>query len=194
MLSTDVAGFEIEEHGLHQGVPFPVYPFKTLVASSTIHQPQTCPWPQQACCCWGKDEDIHCFNNRMGMRRDFIGELKYLMFERQGDGDEDEIKRILGWGPNIGVTDCQYSVAKDKHLSDALCKIRFCIRGALTPHDPAELEVNKRNVVYFQLVVHYLISWFVSIGDAQVIEMIHYICWFVHYLISLIVLSGLLLH
>jgi hypothetical protein len=37
-LSTDVFGFEIEGHGLHQGVPFPVYPFKTLVASSTNHK------------------------------------------------------------------------------------------------------------------------------------------------------------
>jgi hypothetical protein len=38
MLSTDISGFEIEEHGLHQGSPFPVYPFKTLVASSTNHK------------------------------------------------------------------------------------------------------------------------------------------------------------
>jgi hypothetical protein len=124
----------------------------------------------------------------MGMR-DFLGKLKDLMFERQSDGNEDEIKRILGRGPNIDGSDCQ-----DKHLSDALFKIRFSIRGALTPHVPEELEVNKRNVVYFQLVVHYLISWIVFIGDAQVIEIIHYICWFVSYLICLIVLLGLLLH
>ena len=55
----------------------------------------------------------------------------------------------------------------------------------LTSHVPQELEVNKRNVVFFQMVVHYLISWFVSIDDAQVIEMIHYICWAIHYLIYL---------
>jgi hypothetical protein len=88
--------------------------------------------------------------------RDFLGELKDLMFEHQGDGDEDETERILVWGPNIGGTVGQYSVTKDKHLSDALSKIKFCIRGALTPHVPQKLEVNKRNVVYFQLVVHYL--------------------------------------
>jgi hypothetical protein len=190
MLSTDIPGFEIEGHGLHQGVSFSVNPFKTLVASSTNHK---LALGINELIAVGQRMKAYTITNRMTMR-DFLGEFKDLMFECPEDDDGDEVERILGWGPNINGTDSQYSVIKDQHLSDALCKIRFVIRGALTSHVPQELEVNKRNVVFFQMVVHYLISWFVSIDDAQVIQMIHYICWVVHYLISLFALSGLLLH
>jgi hypothetical protein len=188
MRSTDIPGFEIER--LNQGVPFAVHPFKTLVASSNNHKVAL---RINELIAVGQIMKAYTIKNRMTMR-DFLGVLKDLMFERPEDDDGDEVERILGGGPNINGTDSPYSVAKDKHLSDALCKIRFALKGALTSHVPQELESNKRNVLFFQMVVHYLISWFVCIDDAQVIQMIHYICWAVHYLIYLFALSGLLLH
>jgi hypothetical protein len=133
MRSTDIPGFEIE--GLNQGVPFAVHPFKTLVASSTK---QKLALGINELIAVGQRMKAYTITNRMTMR-DFLGEFKDLMFECPEDDDGDEVKRILGWGPNINGTDSQYSVAKDKHLSDALCRIRFALRGALTSHVPQEL-------------------------------------------------------
>jgi hypothetical protein len=75
MLSTDISGFEIEEHGLHQGVPFSVHPFKTLVASSTNHK---LALGINELIDVGQRMKSYTITNRMGMR-DFLGELKDLM-------------------------------------------------------------------------------------------------------------------
>jgi hypothetical protein len=83
MLSTDIPGFEIEGHGLHQGVSFSVNPFKTLVASSTNHK---LALGINELIAVGQRMKAYTITNRMTMR-DFLGEFKDLMFECPEDDD-----------------------------------------------------------------------------------------------------------